>query len=104
MDRTECGATVVSAMKRGRRKSGQALIEYAFLMVLLATITFAVVALAGNQLSGLYSEVSYELTHLTDATTLAPDGTTLSPGATPVSGSCPPGQTLQLRGHMWKCK
>ncbi len=85
-------------------KSGQALIEYAFLMVLLATITFAVVALAGNQLSGLYSEVSYELTHLTDATTLAPDGTTLSPGATPGSGSCPPGQTLQLRGHMWKCK
>src|SRR6059058_6488033 len=104
MDRTECGATVVSAMKRGRRKSGQALIEYAFLMVLLATITFAVVALAGNQLSGLYSEVTYEFTHLTDATTLAPDGSTLSPGTTPPASDCAPGQTLELRGHRWKCK
>src|SRR5206468_8222987 len=104
MGRTESDATVVLVMTRPSTKSGQALIEYAFLMVLLATITFAVVALAGNQLSGLYSEVTYEFTHLTDPTTLAPDGTTLSPGATPAAGSCPPGQTLQLRGHMWKCK
>src|SRR5438132_13378802 len=104
MDRTECDATVVSVMKRGRRKSGQALIEYAFLMVLLATITFAVVALAGNQLSGLYSEVTYEFTHLTDPTTLAPDGTTLSPGVTPPASDCAPGTVLELRGHKWKCK
>src|SRR5437870_9611110 len=104
MDRTECDATVVSVMKRGRRKSGQALIEYAFLMVLLATITFAVVALAGNQLSGLYSEVTYEFTHLTDPTPLAPDGTILSRDATPAAGTCPPGQTHPLRGHKWYCK
>src|SRR5437773_12228877 len=104
MGRTECGATVVLVMKRRPKKSGQAMIEYAFLMVLLATISFAVIALAGNQLSGLYSEISYEFTHLTDASTLAPDGTALSPGATPASGSCAPGHTLQLRGHLWKCK
>jgi Flp pilus assembly pilin Flp len=104
MGRTESGATVVLAMKKRNRKSGQALIEYAFLMVLLATITFAVVALAGNQLKGMYDEVSYELTHITDATTVAPDGTTVAPGATPLPGSCAPGQTLELRGHKWKCK
>jgi Flp pilus assembly pilin Flp len=104
MSRTECGATVVLVMNRRAQKSGQALIEYAFLMVLLATISFAVIALAGNQLSGLYSEVSYELTHLTDATTLAPDGTALSPGTTPPASDCMPGQTLELRGHKWKCK
>ena len=104
MPRTECGATFVLAMKRRRHLKGQALIEYAFLMVLLATIGFAVVALAGGQLTALYQEVSYELTHITDATTLAPDGTTLSPGATPGTSSCPPGQTLELRGHKWKCK
>jgi Flp pilus assembly pilin Flp len=90
-------------MKRRRDQKGQALIEYAFLMVLLATITFAVVALAGNQLKGIYDEVSYELTHVMDSTTVAPDGATLSPGATPLPGSCAPGQTLELRGHKWKC-
>jgi Flp pilus assembly pilin Flp len=104
MSRTECDATVVSVMNRRRRKSGQALIEYAFLMVLLATISFAVVALAGAQLKGLYDEVSYEFTHITDASTVAPDGTTLSPGSTPAADACPSGQTLELRGHKWKCK
>ena len=103
MDRTESDATVVLVMTRRSTKSGQALIEYAFLMVLLATITFAVVALAGNQLSGLYSDLSYEFTHLTDGSTLAPDGTTLTPGATPPASDCAPGHVLELRGHKWKC-
>jgi len=92
-------------MKKRRRQSGQALIEYAFLMVLLATITFAVVALAGNQLQGTFQDVSYELNHLADTSTLAPDGTTiLSPGVTPAPVSCPSGQSMQLRGHKWKCR
>jgi hypothetical protein len=72
-------------------------------MVLLATITFAVIALAGNQLQGAFQDVSYELTHITDTTTLAPDGSTLGPGATPTT-SCPSGESLQLRGHKWKCR
>jgi Flp pilus assembly pilin Flp len=45
-------------MKRRRNKSGQALIEYAFLLILLATISFAVVILAGNQLQGTFNGVS----------------------------------------------
>src|SRR5207302_9471026 len=105
MGRTECGATVVLAMKRRRKQSGQALIEYAFLMVLLATITFAVVILAGAQLQGAFNDVSYELTHLTDTSTLAPDGQTLlGPGAAPPATQCPPGESVQLRGHKWKCR
>lgn len=104
MPRTECGATFVLAMNRRRNQKGQALIEYAFLMVLLATIGFAVIALAGGQLKGLYDDVSYEFTHFTDTTTLAPDGTTVMPGTTPGTSSCPPGRTLELRGHKWKCK
>jgi len=87
-------------MKGRRNKSGQALIEYAFLLVLLATITFAVVALAGSQLLGTYRDVSFELTHLADTSTYAPDGSIVSPGATP---SCPSGQQPILRGHQWKC-
>jgi len=90
-------------MTRNRRKSGQALVEYAFLMVLLATVGIAVIIMAGNQLSTAYNDVSYEFTHLGDATTLAPDGvTTVAPGASPAA-SCPAGQTMQLIGHKWKC-
>jgi Flp pilus assembly pilin Flp len=104
MNRTQTGATFVLTMNRHRRKSGQALIEYAFLMVLLATVAIAVIIMAGNQLSSVYNDVSYEFTHLTDATTLAPDGvTTVAPGASPAA-SCPGGTTLQLRGHKWKCR
>ncbi|TMD41460.1 MAG: hypothetical protein E6I88_07455 [Chloroflexi bacterium] len=80
------------------------MIEYAFLMVLLATITFAVIALAGTQLSGLYQEVSFEFTHMLDSNTYAPDGSVVTPDTTPASGTCQTGETLQLRGHQWKCK
>ena len=91
-------------MKKRRRQSGQALIEYAFLLVLLASITFAVIVLAGAQLQGAFNDVSYELTHLTDTATVAPNGTTLSPGATPMAAACPAGESAQLRGHKWKCQ
>lgn len=78
------------------------MVEYAFLLVLLATITFAVVALAGTQLKGMYNDVSFEFTHLLDSNTYAPDGSVASPGTTP-SYSCAPGQSLVLRGHKWHC-
>ena len=104
MRHTETGATVVLAMKRHRHKSGQAVIEYAFLLVLLSTVAIAVIIMAGSQLTSLYSDVTYEFTHLTDSSTLAPDGVTVvAPGASPAA-SCPAGQTLQLMGHKWKCK
>jgi hypothetical protein len=104
MTRTQCSVTVVLTMSRKRKQKGQALIEYGFLMVLLATITFAVIALAGGQIMGLYQDVSYELTHLTDPTTIAPDGSTLQQGNTPGSNACPVGTAPELRGHKWKCK
>ncbi len=100
MRRTESGATVVLAMRSRRAKKGQALIEYAFLMVLLATITFAVILLAGNQLKDTYNDISFEFTHLTDTNTYAPDGSIVPPGTT---ASCPPGTQPVLRGHRWKC-
>lgn len=100
MKRTESSATVVLTMRRRRAKKGQALIEYAFLMVLLATITIAVVLLAGNQLNTAYNDISFEFNHLTDTNTYAPDGSVVPPGTT---ASCPPGTQAQLRGHKWKC-
>ena len=104
MSHTEIDASVVVVMNRRRRKKGQALIEYAFLLVLLATITFAVIALAGNQLTSLYSDLSFEFQHLTDTNTYAPNGSVVQPGSNPPAGSCPTGKTLELRGHKWKCK
>jgi Flp pilus assembly pilin Flp len=100
MRRTKRGATVVLAVEKRRAKKGQALVEYAFLMVLLATITVAVIVLAGSQLRSLYSDVSFEFTHLADTNTYAPDGSLVSPGTTP---SCPSGMPAQLRGHQWTC-
>ncbi|HEY8678301.1 MAG TPA: hypothetical protein VIN39_06675 [Candidatus Dormibacteraeota bacterium] len=107
-DRADRKSVLTSCLEMGtrqrgrRRQRGQAVIEYAFLMVLLATIGVAVLVLAGNQLQATFNDASYELGHITDTSTLAPDGvTTLSPGAT---ASCPAGTTAQLRGHKWKCR
>ena len=104
MSHTEIDASVVVVMNRRRKKHGQALIEYAFLMVLLATITFAVIALAGTQLTGLYGDLSFEMQHLTDVNTYTPNGNPVAPGTTPPAGTCAAGQSLLLRGHKWKCK
>ena len=101
MNRTESSATVVLAMRRQRAKKGQALIEYAFLMVLLATISIAVVALAGNQLKSTYNDVSFEFQHLADTNTYAPDGSVVPAGSTI---SCAAGTQPVLRGHQWKCQ
>jgi hypothetical protein len=91
-------------MRRHRAQTGQALIEYAFLLVLLATIGFAVIILAGNQLASTYNDVSFEFVHLTDTSTYLPDGSAVAPGASPPAVSCSAGETLQLRGHKWKCR
>jgi Flp pilus assembly pilin Flp len=93
----------MKSSRRRSRQSGQAFVEYAFLMVLLATIGIAVIMLAGTQLLALYDDISYEFTHITDTSTLAPDGTLVSPGMTPAA-SCPGGEALTLTGHKWKCK
>jgi hypothetical protein len=79
------------------------MIEYAFLMVLVATITFAVIALAGTQLTGVYQDVSFEMQHMLDSNTYAPSGAVVAPNTSPAV-TCPAGETLQLRGHKWKCK
>jgi Flp pilus assembly pilin Flp len=100
MNRTETGATVVLAMRRQRAKKGQALIEYAFLLVLLAAISFAVILAAGTQLQTAYGDVTFEFVHLTDPNTYAPDGSVVPPGTTV---SCQPGTQPALRGHKWKC-
>ena len=79
-----------SSRRRPQNQSGQALIEYAFLMVLLATIGVAVILLAGNQLKSTFNDVSFEFNHLTDTTMVG----------NPV---CPDGTPALARGHKYKC-
>ncbi len=40
--------------------------EYAFLLIVLATIGIAVIVLAGNQLQGTYTSVRDHIVHLTE--------------------------------------
>lgn len=88
------GATVQIEMKSSRRRRrherGQAFVEYAFLMVLLATIGVAVLILAGNQLKSTFNDMTFEFNHLTDTTIVG----------NPV---CPDGTQAVLRGHKYKC-
>lgn len=71
-------------------QSGQSIVEYAFLLVLLATIGVAVLVLAGNQLKSTFNDVSFELNHLTDTTVVG-------------NPTCPNGEPAILRGHQYKC-
>jgi len=57
----------VEKLRRGcRGQGGQALIEYGFLLIVLATIGIAVIVLAGNQLQGTYASVRDHIVHLAD--------------------------------------
>ena len=51
------------------RQRGQALIEYAFLFVVVATITIGVIALAGNQVKATVNKVQTCITHVSDIQT-----------------------------------
>jgi Flp pilus assembly pilin Flp len=66
------------------------MVEYAFLLILVATVVIAVVILAGAQLKGLYQDISDEFNSLT---------------TTVISGTptCPDGTPAILRGHKYKC-
>lgn len=57
---------------RTRGERGQALVEYGFIIVLVVTVAIAVIIMAGNQLKGLYNQVEYQFSHLTDTTVTSP--------------------------------
>ena len=54
-------------LRRGcQRHAGQALVEYALLLLVLGTIGIAVIVLAGTQLQGTYVSVRDHIVHLAD--------------------------------------
>jgi Tfp pilus assembly protein PilX len=57
----------VEKLRHGSRpQAGQALVEYTFLLIVLATIGIAVIVLAGNQLQRTYVSVRDHIVHLTE--------------------------------------
>ena len=79
-------------MSERSRQTGQALVEYAFLFVLLATISIAVIMLAGTELKSTYDQISYQLGHL---------GTQVMVGNTPQT--CPDGTAAVLQANKYWC-
>jgi Flp pilus assembly pilin Flp len=75
------------------RRAGQALIEYAILLVLLTSITIGVIFLAGDQLGVAFNDVSYDIGHASD-----PAPATVAPH------TCPDGTTAVQRHNKWRCK
>ena len=57
---------MTTVRRRARRKSGQALIEYAFLVIVLATIGISVIVLAGNQIKATYNSAVDHVVHISD--------------------------------------
>lgn len=69
------------------------MIEYAFLLVILASITIGVIFLAGDQLGVALNDVSYDLGHVAD-----PAPATVAPHP------CADGTTAVFRHTKWRCK
>lgn len=57
----------MNGRQRGRRRErGQALVEYAFLLIVLITIGISVIVLAGNQLQTTYQTAYDHVVHIAD--------------------------------------
>lgn len=83
----------VEARGRLTPRAGQAVIEYAFLLIVLATITIGVIFLAGQQLAIAFNDVTYDTTHAGDQTPV-----TVSPHA------CTDGSVAVFRHTKWRCQ
>lgn len=68
------------------------MIEYAFLILILATITIGVIMLAGQQLGVTFNDLSYDMGHIAD-----PNPVTAAPH------NCPDGTAAVMRHTKWRC-
>jgi len=82
----------VEARRRLAPRAGQAVIEYAFLLIILATITMGVIFLAGQQVTIAFNDVVYDTAHIGD-----PAPVTVSPH------TCADGTAAVFRHTKWRC-
>lgn len=82
----------VEARRRLPSRAGQAVIEYAFLLIILATITIGVIFLAGQQVAIAFNDITYDTAHISD-----PAPVTVSPH------TCADGTAAVFRHTKWRC-
>lgn len=80
---------------RAKLKSGQAIIEYMFLVILIATVMIAVLVLAGKQVEIAFNDVR------TDVEVAVSGGTSYPQLASP--HTCSNGDAAVLRHEKWRC-
>jgi Flp pilus assembly pilin Flp len=73
------------------RSTGQSMVEFAIILVLVACVAIAAITVAGNELSKTFTDIQEAVTNPSDV------------GAT--SGyTCPDGTTAVLHGHKYHCQ
>ena len=53
---------LVSPARRGARKKGQTLVEYALILAFISVVAISVLIALGNQVKGVFSTISSQLT------------------------------------------
>jgi len=72
------------------RSTGQSMVEFAIILVLVACVSIAAITVAGNELSKTYEDINQAL--------MNPSDTTSASGFT-----CPDGTPAVLHGHKYHC-
>jgi len=73
------------------QRSGQSMVEFALILVLVACVAMVTITVAGNELSKTFTDIQEAVTNPGDA------------GATSAY-SCPDGTTAVLHGHKYHCQ
>jgi Flp pilus assembly pilin Flp len=73
------------------QETGQAMVEFALILVLVACVAIVTITVTGNELSKTYTDVLEAVTNPGDA-----GGTSPYP--------CPGGTTATLHGHKYHCQ
>jgi len=83
--------TMIQWLRDHLRRKGQAMVEFALLLVLVACVAIVTIATTGNQLNLTFQDIQEALANPND------------PGATSPY-TCPDGSTAILHGHKYHCQ
>jgi Flp pilus assembly pilin Flp len=73
------------------QRSGQSMVEFALILVLVACVAIATITVAGNQLSLTFQDIEEAVAYPSDPGAISPY-------------SCPGGTTATLHGHKYHCQ
>jgi Flp pilus assembly pilin Flp len=82
---------MIQRLRDRMRRKGQAMVEFALILVLVALVAIVTIAATGNQVSLTFQDIQEAITNPND------------PGATSAY-LCPDGTTAILHGHKYHCQ